>query len=146
VAAFTGLREGEICGLRWSDYNGEELKVQRTVWRTHVGETKNVESEASVPVISVLRDLLEEHRSRGRAQTHDFIFSGGKKGFSLNLDNLSRRVVKPAIGDRWRGWHAFRRGLGTNLSELGVDDGIIQTLLRHAITPASSLRERITSW
>lgn len=134
LAAFTGLREGEIRGLRWGDYNGEELSVQRTVWRTHVGETKNAESEATVPVIPVLRGLLEEHRNqaRGRAAKHDFIFCGDKKGFSLNLDNLSRRIIKPAIGDKWHGWHAFRRGLGTNLSELGVDDGVIQTLLRHA--------------
>jgi integrase len=32
----------------------------------------------------------------------------------------------------WRGWHAFRRGLATNLHELGVDDKTIQAILRHS--------------
>lgn len=32
----------------------------------------------------------------------------------------------------WHGWHAFRRGLATNLHELGTDDKEIQAILRHS--------------
>jgi len=32
----------------------------------------------------------------------------------------------------WHGWHAFRRGLATNLHTLGVDDIEIQRILRHS--------------
>jgi len=32
----------------------------------------------------------------------------------------------------WRGWHAFRRGLATNLHRLGVADKTIQAILRHS--------------
>ena len=32
----------------------------------------------------------------------------------------------------WHGWHAFRRGLATNLHRLGVPDKIIQAILRHS--------------
>ena len=32
----------------------------------------------------------------------------------------------------WRGWHAFRRGLATNLYALGVPDKEIQAILRHS--------------
>jgi integrase len=32
----------------------------------------------------------------------------------------------------WYGWHAFRRGLATNLHALGVDDKTIQPILRHS--------------
>jgi integrase len=32
----------------------------------------------------------------------------------------------------WYGWHAFRRGLATNLHDLGVPDKTIQAILRHA--------------
>jgi integrase len=32
----------------------------------------------------------------------------------------------------WHGWHAFRRGLATNLHALGVDDKTIQAILRHS--------------
>ena len=56
-------------------------------------------------------------------------------GSPLNLDNLSRRVIRPAlarVGLEWHGWHAFRRGLATNLKQIGVDDKTIQAILRHA--------------
>jgi integrase len=32
----------------------------------------------------------------------------------------------------WHGWHAARRGLGTNLYRLGVPDKVIQAILRHS--------------
>jgi hypothetical protein len=56
-------------------------------------------------------------------------------GGPLNLDNLARRVIQPVLVVnklRWHGWHAFRRGLATNLHRLGVDDKTIQTILRHS--------------
>jgi len=33
---------------------------------------------------------------------------------------------------KWRGWHAARRGLGSNLYALGVPEKVIQQILRHA--------------
>jgi integrase len=50
------------------------------------------------------------------------------------LDNLADRILKPifkANGLKWKGWHAYRRGLATNLHELGVPDIVIQAILRH---------------
>lgn len=32
----------------------------------------------------------------------------------------------------WHGWHAARRGLGSNLYRLGVHELVIQRILRHA--------------
>ena len=32
----------------------------------------------------------------------------------------------------WHGWHAARRGLGTNLHRLGIPEKTIQAILRHA--------------
>jgi hypothetical protein len=52
-----------------------------------------------------------------------------------DLDNLADRVIKPrfkANGFKWKGWYAYRRGLATNLHELGVPDIVIRATLRHA--------------
>jgi integrase len=131
VAAFSGLRASEIRGLRWEDYNGTELRVSRAVWRTHVGPTKTVESgENPVPVISILRCALDEHRMRYNAD--GYIFAGERRGKPLNLANLARRILAPALGENWKGWHGFRRGLGSNLYNLGVPPKVIQEILRHA--------------
>ena len=40
-------------------------------------------------------------------------------------------VLKRA-GVSWHGWHRFRRGLASNLNRLGVDDSVIQRILRHS--------------
>lgn len=134
TAALTGLRVSEIRGLRWDAFDGDALRVVRTVWRTHLQEdTKRPASKASVPVLPVLRKALEAHRKR--SSQNGFIFSGEKKGFSLNLHNLGKRVIKPGLkgsGVDWHGWHSFRRGLGTNLYRLGAPDKVIQAILRHA--------------
>jgi len=50
-----------------------------------------------------------------------------------------RNTVLP----QWRGWHAFRRGVATNLNRLGVPDKIIQRVLRHsdvAVTQAAYIK------
>jgi integrase len=57
------------------------------------------------------------------------------EGKPINVDALTRDIVKPALtkaGLQWHGWHAFRRGLATNLHRLGVPDKTIQRILRHA--------------
>jgi integrase len=84
------------------------------------------------------------------------IFQSGN-GTPLNLDNLVRRVIIPTLErcefcerpksehqtddhlfvrdngfPRWHGWHAFRRGIATNLHQLGVADKDIQAILRHS--------------
>jgi integrase len=130
VAAFSGLRKSEIRGLQWADYNGTELSVRRAVWGTAVDQTKTAESKSIVPVIAPLRKLLDAHRQRNGNGT--WIFGGEKKKFALNLDNVARRIIMPAVGERWHGWHGWRRGLATILFDLGVDPEIASKILRHA--------------
>ena len=138
TAALTGLRKGEIRGLCWSDFDGTELAVNRTAWNSVVNEPKTRKSKAPIPVVRQLAEALELHRLRAGilAQPGLPIFQAGN-GKPLNLDNLARRVIMPALRcssslPQWHGWHAFRRGLATNLHELGVDDKTIQGILRHS--------------
>ena len=159
VAAFSGLRLSELRGLRWSDFDGENIHVQRTVWRTHVGPTKTVDAEAAVPVLPLLKRILEQHRKTVKDSSDDaYIFAGERRGQPLNLANLARRVIIPSITrcsicrktkfecevdaahgfvlntdiPSWRGWHAFRRGLASNLYALSVAPKLIQAILRHS--------------
>ena len=49
----------------------------------------------------------------------------------------SHRVIDHAFKrdesiPEWHGWHAARRGLGSNLYRLGVSPKVIQAILRHA--------------
>jgi integrase len=132
VAGFTGLREGEIRGLQWRDYDGQSLNVCRSVWRTHVVAPKTESSGDMVPVIPSLRVILDEHRNGVPNTPTAYIFAGERRGTPLHLDNLSRRVIQPAINGGWQGWHAFRRGLATRLHEGKVQIEVIQEILRHS--------------
>jgi len=130
-AALTGLRKSELRGLTWDNFDGKELSVTRSVWNCTVSEPKTRRSRSPIPVVKQLADALEAHRLRAGllAQPSLPIFQAGN-GQPLNLDNLARRVIAPV--SKWHGWHAFRRGLATNLHALGVDDKTIQAILRHS--------------
>jgi integrase len=156
VAAFMGLRHGEIQGLLWENYRDEELYVSRSIWNGRVSDPKTRKGRAPVPVIRQLADRLEIHRLRSANRTTGPIFANGK-GKALALGSLVNRVILPALNrcdacgraelehqkadhpynrdvriPEWHGWHAARRGLGSNLYRLGVPDMVIQRILRHA--------------
>jgi len=134
VAGLTGLRVSEIKGLRWEDYNGEVLNVRRSVWRTTVSDTKTLASAAPVPVVKPVRDALAEQRKRVPGSV-PWLFPGDRCGRPLRLENTLRREMMPVLKKadiEWRGWHGFRRGVGTILNELGTDAKTIQSILRHA--------------
>ncbi len=134
VAAFTGARKGEIRGLLWEDYDDCAIKVKQAVWRSHVDEPKREKSKGTIPVIAQLKFFLDRHRARSGYPQQGYIFRS-RQGKPLNLDALARDVIRPALETAklpWHGWHAFRRGLATNLNRLGVSDKVIQQILRHA--------------
>jgi integrase len=132
VAAFTGLTRSELRGLKWQDYDGESIKVQRKIWGDHVGATKTEAREAGVYVIPVIQKILAKYRTEFPEGKEGWVFRGEKFLRPLDLDNLSRRDIPQYINGAWFGWHAFRRGLGTRLNEAGVNDKDIQSILRHA--------------
>lgn len=56
-------------------------------------------------------------------------------GKPMDLDKLAQQVIRPLvkiIGLDWYGWHGFRRGIASNLYELGADEKVVQRILRHA--------------
>jgi hypothetical protein len=56
-------------------------------------------------------------------------------GHPLDLNACYQKEMKDVLkraGISWHGWHGFRRGLASNLNRLGVDDSVIQRILRHS--------------
>jgi integrase len=134
TAAFAGLREGELRGLEWPDYRGDQLGVNRSIWKDVVNRPKTRASRQPVPVIPKLAKILDEYRASMHNPATGVMFHNGN-GDCLDLDKLAQRVIRPAveaIGLPWYGWHGFRRGIASNLYELGANDKIVQRILRHA--------------
>lgn len=127
IAAFTGLRKGEISALMWEHYREALLYVEKSKWRTHISNPKTKKSKAPVPVIAPLAKVLDRWRMIMGNPESGWMFGSGP----LDADNFENRHILPFVGN-WHGWHAFRRGLSTTLHRLGVPDKDIQQILRHA--------------
>ena len=127
TAAFTGARKGEIRGFKWENYSGSAIRVEKSVWRSHVEDPKSAKSKGAIPVIAPLKVLLDQHWETCGKPRFGFIFSN-LSGDPMNLEALAVDVVRPALEKnnlKWHGWHAFRRGLATNLHRLRVSDKVI---------------------
>src|ERR1039457_1866439 len=132
--ACTGARRGEIRGMLWENYEGDQMRITQSVFGSHADEPKSAKSKAPVPVIAPLAKYLARHRAASGNPETGLIFKS-QTGTSLDLAQLARFVMRPALrqaGLGWHGWHGFRRGLATNLYRLGVPDKTIQAILRHA--------------
>ena len=58
------------------------------------------------------------------------VFHSGN-GLHLSVEKIGRRVIRRTLEDMhlpWYGWHAFRRGLASNLYALGAQDKVVQRI------------------
>jgi integrase len=158
VAGFTGVRRGEIRGMDWSGYRNGAIYVSRCICEDGtITKVKTKASKDGIPVAPVLAAILERHWRRLGSPSSGPIFSGVRCGKPVSLNN-ALRIIKPILNrcgvclepeskhseetghkyerdaslPKWRGWHAFRRGVATNLHDLSVDDKTIQAVLRHS--------------
>jgi integrase len=72
VAAFAGLRRAELRGVRWEDYDGEQIMVMRSVWEGFTNDPKTKRSKAPVPVSTCLagkRGKVQYFGLRGTEET-----------------------------------------------------------------------------
>lgn len=145
VAAYTGLSRSEIRGLEWESFAGDELKVTRSIVGGKVQDTKTRARKAPVPLIPSLVAVLVSHRAREGSPITGPMFRTSAKT-PLDPNNVLNDHIAPALKEakiEWHGWHGFRRGLASNLHRAGVQDKIIQAILRHstvAVTQACYIK------
>jgi len=145
VAAYSGLRRGEIRGLQWGDiqYDSklkvETISINRTFWEGSEAETKTAASVATIPLIEEAGEELEAYRKlRGDlASATSYIFEGPRPNVPYDISAIGNKRIKTNCPQLWRGWHAFRRGLGDTLLGVGVEMKTIADILRHK-TPVTS--------
>lgn len=141
LACVTGLRRGELFGLKWEDIDFREaaIRVQRSVVDQVEGPPKTLASRASIPMSTELASALEGwQRQTGYSKPSDWVFASpvklGEEAYWP--DAVLKRHVRPAAtraGITKRiGWHTFRRTTATLLHAAGVSLKTTQELMRHA--------------
>ncbi len=151
VAVYTGLRQGELLGLKWTDVDlaGRRLSVRRALKVTDhgldFGPSKNKASRRSVPLSKSAVAALRAHRIRQNEerlrlgdlwQDHDLVFPN-RIGKPLDHGNLYDREYKPllqsaGLGDEGFTFHSLRHTFATELFNQRKRPKIIQSLLGHS--------------
>jgi integrase len=141
LASVTGLRRGELFGLKWEDVNFDEaeIKVVRSVVDQVEGPPKTLASRRPIPMSAELASSLSNWRKQTIfSSPGHWIFASpqalGKRPYWPNAV-LMRHVIPAAersgIAKRI-GWHSFRRTLATLLQSSGASVKTTQELLRHS--------------
>ena len=149
LAITTGLRRGELLGLRWDDADLERgtLRVGRALVREggrhRLGETKTRRGRRLVNLTPRTVAVLKGHRKRqleqrvelaGMYEDQGLIFSS-EIGTPLNPENLVKRSFKPLLhrsGLPEVRFHDLRHTCATLLMGRGVHPKLVQELLGHA--------------
>ena len=154
LALATGMRRGELLGLKWQDisFATGTLQVRRILTRIPAAlpekkhlyieaEPKTQQSRRNVMITSFALESLKRHRLQqweaklqadDRWQEHDYVFCT-LSGLHLNpnhvveeLKKVLRRAELPEIR-----FHDLRHSAATLLLSLGVHPKVVQELLGH---------------
>lgn len=149
TAVVTGMREGELLALQWSDINFEQgyLQIRRTVRRftgqgMREGEPKTASSRRRIDLSPYLLEVLKHQRvsqlearlKAGKAwEDHDLVFCNhlGKFFETGDLGKMFHTLLQDAGLPRLR-FHDLRHSAATMLLAMGVNVKVVQELLGHS--------------
>ena len=151
LAVTTGMRRGELLGLKWSDVDlkNATVSVRRTLTRTGngkhlaLGDPKNKKSRRTIRLTSHAVEALREHLEKQLREMevlgdcyHDegLVFTT-KIGTPINPSNLRQRSLAPLLkraGLPHIRFHDLRHTCATLLFSKSVHPKFVQELLGHA--------------
>jgi integrase len=148
IALFTGLRRGEVLGLRWGaiDFDRKLISVREALEETDQIRFKSPKSMAGkrdVPMPDIVVDVLRNHRKReleqrlalgmGKMTADALVFSrlGGAPQSPISVTKEWRKAAD-SIGLTEVSFHALRHTFASMLIDSGIDVVKISKRLGHS--------------
>ena len=136
TAAMTGLRQGELLGLRWRDvdWTAGRVRVRQNYVRGHWGTPKTRRGSRSVPLADRVAGELERHHQRSAYRADgDLAFCHPQTGEPLDHSALVRRFKQAlrAGGVRQIRFNDLRHTFGTRMAAAGVPIRTLQEWMGH---------------
>jgi integrase len=133
LAGYTGLRSGELVGLRVEDLKLEHgvIEVRRAVWNGIEGDTKTKSGKRNVFIDSVTIRLLRCFLSSRKAGR---LFQS-RLGTPLENRDICRRVLTPLcekLGMQPGGMHAFRHGRVSHMQAGMMPGDFVKNQIGHS--------------
>lgn len=139
LCLYTGMRLGELCSLKWSDFDLKDrtVTVNRTVQRitvkgymtrTILMETapKSESSKRAIPLTEEMTELLERFQGDG-----DYVFGGDKPLEPRTMQYRMKKILNEAKVEH-RNFHILRHTFATNCVESGMDVKTLSVILGHS--------------
>ena len=131
IVIFTGMRKGEVLGLRWEDFDLMEnvIHVQRNATYTNnqpfLGTPKTRSGYRDVPIIPDLFAHLLPMGEKG------FVVSqkDPEKPLTLTAFRCMMKRINASVDLHGATSHVFRHTIGTMLNDTGADVKTIQSIL-----------------
>lgn len=140
AACYTGLRQGELLGLRWGDiqFADNRLYVRRTLQHGKFYEPKSKTSKRTVSIPVSLVETLKEHQARQAIELQEnedeLVFPSGA-GKRHSAYTVIHQVFEPALkraGLRKVRFHDLRHSYAAALISAGENPKWVQKQLGHS--------------
>ena len=139
VGLSTGLRRGELLGLRWQDVEllGRVLHVRQAFVRNAFTTPKSKAGRRSVALGDVAISAFEEQFTASRHRTPEsIVFGHPALGTPLDPSKLTRyartALVLAGVDKSFRPWHGLRHTALTETAAAGVPPMFVQAKAGHA--------------
>lgn len=147
LAAETGLRAGELAGIKLSDIDGNRLNVNQSVWQGQEQTPKTDNALRTIALSPQLVSLLWEQIARQKAKEHEpekeheFLFTSSTcSPWDMNVYRKRKmRVLLKSLEIAAAGFHAFRHFNVSLQDALRVPLKVIQERIGHAFTGSFTL-------
>jgi integrase len=136
VAALTGLRAGEICGLSVDDldFDRQVIHVRQSAWYGKIQTPKSRAAIRTVPMPNVLKDALASYVRDWNPNSSRLLFAT-RTGTPHSANKVVQRKLWPIL-DALKiprcGFHAFRHSASTLLIDLGATPTTVRAQLGHS--------------
>ena len=140
LSAATGIRIGELCALKWSDFDFEKstVTVNRTMQRIRnrdgqgtkiiITSPKSRTSVREIPIPEFLKNTL----SKIRTNADSYVLSGTSKlveprTMQYRFKNILKKLNLPQVN-----FHSLRHMFATKCVALGIDVKTLSEILGHS--------------
>ncbi len=140
TACMTGMRRGELLGLKWEDidFKSETITIKRSAYKNTLVETKTDHSRRRIKISKNLTETLRNHQTQQIVDGPDnplgLIFPS-ETGTPLDGRNMLQRIFWPTLnraGLRHIRFHDLRHSYASLLISQNVPLKFIQRQLGHS--------------
>ena len=142
ISLYSGLRIGEICGLKWKDIDLENkiINVRRTVQRVYLGKKdtkiiisspKSINSLRKIPISKIILETLKE---KSKKYTKNAFLLTGEENKCIEpiVYRYTYKKILKKYKIKYKKYHCLRHTFATKCIRVGMDIKSLSEVLGHS--------------